>query len=93
MSTDMLIKADSVIFGNTVTHTTFSGSLSSFYSVVNFNTTVQFVDSVAVGYVYTNGFFLKRDSQMINMVMVLHMDLKMYRSSNRSKHLQHGASR
>ena len=62
MSTDMLIKADSVIFGNTVTHTTFSGSLSSFYSVVNFNTTVQFVDSVAVGYVYTNGFFKTRFS-------------------------------
>ena len=62
MSTDMLIQADSVIFGNTVTHTTFSGSFSSFYSFVNFNTTVQFVDSVAVGYVYTNGFFKTRFS-------------------------------
>ena len=36
VNTDMIIKADTVLFGDTYTHTSLSGSSSNFYSEANF---------------------------------------------------------
>ncbi|MFM7978044.1 MAG: hypothetical protein ACKPKO_01900 [Candidatus Fonsibacter sp.] len=43
VNTDMLIKANRVLFGDTITHTLLSGAASCFYSVAEFRNLVLFL--------------------------------------------------
>ncbi|MFM7988582.1 MAG: hypothetical protein ACKPKO_55645, partial [Candidatus Fonsibacter sp.] len=59
VNTDMIIKANRVLFGYTITHTLLSGAASYFYSVAEFRNLV-FCDNVAVGYRDANDIFVAR---------------------------------
>ena len=58
----MIINANRVLFGDTITHTLLSGAASHFYSVAEFHNLVYFGDSVAVGYRDANDMFVTRFS-------------------------------
>ncbi|MFM7989932.1 MAG: hypothetical protein ACKPKO_62525, partial [Candidatus Fonsibacter sp.] len=58
INTDMIIKANRVLFGDTIAHTLVSGATSYFYSVAEFRNVVYFGDSVAVGYRNANDMFV-----------------------------------
>ena len=42
VNTDMIIKSNRVIIGDTITHTLLSGAVSSFYSVADFHNLIYF---------------------------------------------------
>ncbi|MFM7978947.1 MAG: hypothetical protein ACKPKO_06485, partial [Candidatus Fonsibacter sp.] len=50
VNTDMIIKANRVMLGDTITHTLLSGAVSYFYSTAEFRNLVYFGDNVEVGY-------------------------------------------
>ncbi|MFM7989100.1 MAG: hypothetical protein ACKPKO_58285, partial [Candidatus Fonsibacter sp.] len=60
VNTDMIIKANRVLFGDTITHTLLSGAASYFYSVAEFRNIVYFCDNIEVGYRDANDMFVTR---------------------------------
>ncbi|MFM7989601.1 MAG: hypothetical protein ACKPKO_60830, partial [Candidatus Fonsibacter sp.] len=61
VNTDMIIKANRVLLGDTITHTLLSGAVSYFYSTAEFRN-LTFCDNVAVGYKDANDKFVTRFS-------------------------------
>ncbi|MFM7982150.1 MAG: hypothetical protein ACKPKO_22810 [Candidatus Fonsibacter sp.] len=62
VNTDMIIKANRVLLGDTITHTLLSGAVSYFYSTAEFRNVTYFCDNVAVGYRDANDIFVTRFS-------------------------------
>ena len=60
VNTDMIIKANRVLLGDTIPHTLLSGAVSHFYSVAEFHNLIYFCDNVAVGYKDANDMFITR---------------------------------
>ena len=60
VNTDMIIKANRVLLGDTITHTLLSGAVSYFYSTAEFRNLTYFCDNVAVGYRDANDMFVTR---------------------------------
>ncbi|MFM7981666.1 MAG: hypothetical protein ACKPKO_20345, partial [Candidatus Fonsibacter sp.] len=61
-NTDMIIKANRVLLGDTLTHTLLAGAVSHFYSAAEFHNLIYFCDNVAVGYKDENDMFVTRFS-------------------------------
>ena len=60
VNTDMIIKANRVLLGDTIPHTSLSGAVSNFYSTAEFRNLTYFCDNVAVGYRDANDMFVTR---------------------------------
>ena len=56
----MIIKANRVLLGDTITHTLLSSAVSYFYSTAEFRNVTIFCDNVAVGYRDANDIFVTR---------------------------------
>jgi hypothetical protein len=55
VNTEMIIKANNVLLGDTITHTLLSSATSQFFSGVVFNKPVQFLDGIDLGYNNADG--------------------------------------
>ncbi|MFM7985666.1 MAG: hypothetical protein ACKPKO_40775, partial [Candidatus Fonsibacter sp.] len=58
VNTDMIIKADTVLFGDTLTHTSLSGSSSNFYSEAHFYQYLRAKNGIESGYDNEVGLFI-----------------------------------
>ncbi|MFM7983111.1 MAG: hypothetical protein ACKPKO_27705, partial [Candidatus Fonsibacter sp.] len=87
VNTDMIIKANRVLFGDTITHTLLSGAASCCYSVAEFSNLV-FCDNIAIGYRDANDIFVARLNINKNGNAYTYGNFDVAGNLSASKHLQ-----
>ncbi|MFM7981585.1 MAG: hypothetical protein ACKPKO_19935, partial [Candidatus Fonsibacter sp.] len=91
VNTDKIIKANTVLFGYTLTHTSLSGSSSNFYSEANIYQYLRAKNGCVSGYDNEVGVFSLLHSQLVKLATVIYTVILMWRTSNSPEHLQQDA--
>ena len=86
VNTEMIIKANNVLWGDTITHTLLSSATSQFFSGVVFNKPVQFLDGIDLGSYNADGTYTSTciiskqgmDTLMVILVAEVFYQLQIY---------------